>query len=104
MSAAGAELQLAVRNLPEWVDEQYIHSVFAHTQSVTNIRFLPSRPPGAGQIAVMTLSSPAHAAWVLHLYNSAIPPGANFSLDMTWASQLQRQDPGVMLECSCLLC
>jgi hypothetical protein len=88
MDQAGSA-ELALQQLPEWVDEQYLYRLFAQTQAVIHVKMSRLPIPGSGRVAIMTMNSPASAAGVLQHYSGVTPPNANFHLDITWASQLQ---------------
>jgi hypothetical protein len=79
---------LAIRNLPDWVDEHYLYQLFLPTKAVVTVKMSKIPSATVGKHAHMTMESHEKAAGCMQAYNGRAPPNVTgWTLDIDWASE-----------------
>jgi hypothetical protein len=92
---------LAIHNLPDWVDENYLYQLFMPTRSVVSVKVSRLRTAGGGKMAYMTMNSHENAEGCLQAYNGTMPPNVQLRLEMSWATHALPMFEGAP-GCACL--
>ncbi|XP_057837410.1 polyadenylate-binding protein RBP47 isoform X1 [Cryptomeria japonica] len=78
---------LWVGDLLFWMDENYLHSCFAHTGEVISAKVIRNKHTGQSEgYGFMEFVSRASAEKVLHSYNGTVMPNTEQAFRLNWAS------------------
>ncbi|KAL8141142.1 hypothetical protein V2J09_007163 [Rumex salicifolius] len=85
--SAGENKTLWVGDLQHWMDEQYLHSCFASSYEITNIKVIRNKQTGFSEgYGFVELNSHAMAEKALQSYSGAMMPNTEQSFRLNWAS------------------
>lgn len=78
---------LWIGDLQFWMDENYLHTCFAHTGEVVSVKIIRNKHTGQSEgYGFIEFISRVSAEKMLHMYNGTVMPNTEQAFRMNWAS------------------